>query len=217
MVVQLEDYCKKHPVTDEIRECYTRLLDDCLEEGDVSTYAYAYYGGNTIVQCDWKKAEQALLREFDPELDPPTGADWAANSLGYIYGSDRLGKPDYGKAFICFQYAANHGVTEATYKLSDLYRMGRGVRKDPEKAWEILSRLCQKTDRRHISGGKYADIMLRMGYCYRDGIGVAPDRVKAMKFFLDAKRGIEARMKRHPGYGDEVVARNIQAAIESVK
>ena len=220
MAAELEEYCKKNPVTEEIHDYYVHLLDELMETGnrnDINTYAYAYYGGNSIVPCDWKKSEQALLKLFDPDDDPPEGDEWAANSLGYIYGSNRLGKLDYEKAFVCFLYAANHGVIEATYKLSDLYRLGLGVRKDPEMAWAILNKLYQKTDKKHISRGKYADIMLRMGYCYRDGVGVAPDRETALKFFLDAKRGIEARLKKNPGYGDEVVARNIQAAIDSVK
>ncbi len=217
MAHSLEEYCRKHPVTDEIRKCYIRLLDECLEMGNSQICAYAYYGGNEIVGCDWHKAEQALLKEFDPDRDPPSGNEWAANSLGYIYGSDRLGKPDYQKAFICFLYAAGKGVTEATYKLSDLYRQGLGTRKDPEMAWTILNGLYRLTDKRRIAHGKYADIMLRMGYCYRDGIGVEPDPEKAMSFFLKAKRGIEERMKQHPQFGDETVARNIQKAIESIK
>jgi len=56
-----------------------------------------------------------------------------------------------------------------------------------------------------------------MGYCYRDGVGVEPDRKKAMDFFQKAKKGIEARQKKCPEYGDDVVARNIQTAIESVQ
>ena len=55
-----------------------------------------------------------------------------------------------------------------------------------------------------------------MGYCCRDGVGVEPDRDKALDFFLKAKRGIEARKRNNPRFGDDVVERNILAAIESV-
>ena len=56
-----------------------------------------------------------------------------------------------------------------------------------------------------------------MGYCYRDGIGVTPDRAKALDYFMKARRGIHARLKRDPGFGDETVAANIEKAIESAK
>ena len=54
-----------------------------------------------------------LLKLFELERDP-----YVANSLGYIYYSDRFGSPDYEKAFYYFDYAAGDGVVEATYKLS---------------------------------------------------------------------------------------------------
>ncbi len=220
MAETVEDYCKRHPVTDEIRAFYERLLEECRELGwpeSVATCAYAYYGGNAIVGCDWKKAEQALLTLYDPDKAPDQGVEWAANSLGYIYGSDRLGEPDYRKALICFSYAADHDMIEATYKLSDLYRVGLGTEKNPVKAWMLLSNLYSRTNKRRISEGKYADICLRMGYCYRDGVGVEPDSKKALCYFRKALRGIQARMKTNSEYGDEVVARKVRVALDSIK
>lgn len=220
MIPELEEYVKSHSVTDEIRSFYASLLKEGLDSGDpcaIKIYAYAYYGGNDIVPCDWQKAEQALRMLFDPEADPPCGDPSAANSLGYIYGSDRLGSADWEKAFRCFSYGAEHGSTESTYKLSDLYRKGLGVAQDSRKAWDLISKLYLQSDKRQITRGKYADIVLRMGYCYRDGIGVLPDKACALRYFLEAKRAIEARMKKHPGYGDTTVAQNIEAAIESIK
>ena len=219
MAESLIRYVKDHPATEEIREYYARILDLCLERGtqkDIAEYVYAYYGGNELVPCDWRKAEQALLKVYDPVWEPD-GAEWAANSLGYIYASNRLGEPDYQKAMKCFAWAAEGGYIEAAYKLSDGYRLGWTGEKDPQKAWEILSRLYKKTNKKKIAYGKYADICLRMGYCYRDGIGVKPDREKALDFFLKAQKGIEARKKAMDYYGDDVVTENIRKAIESVK
>ena len=183
---------------------------------DIERYAYAYYGGNGIVPCDWRKSEKALLCLFNPDEEPMQGYEYAANSLGYIYYSERLGEPDCEKAFKCFSCAAEHGVIEATYKLSDMYRKGDGTIQDKEKAWELLNQLWEHTDKRNISGGKYADIALRMGYCYRDGIGVPPDSDKALEFFIKAKQAIKARMKTHPGFGDASVAANIEKAITGI-
>ncbi len=42
MAKKLEKYSETHPVTDDIREFYIRILDDCLRNKDIGTYAYAY-------------------------------------------------------------------------------------------------------------------------------------------------------------------------------
>ncbi len=176
--------------------------------------AYAYYGGNKIVPCDWKKSEQALL-----QLEA-MGDSRAANSLDYIYYSNRLGAPDYEKAFYFFSKAAEAGVTEAKYKLADLYRNGHGVTKNEEKAFRMLKAVYDEQlvviqDRNFAC--HYADIALRMGYCYEDGAGVAQDYHKAREYFLRAKYAIEMRMLKHDCYGDSTVAHNIDAALNRIK
>ena len=220
VLTMIERLAEHSQISRPLRAYYERTLEQLFRAGDfrdIQRYAYAYYGGNGLVPCDWKKSEQALLCLFDPDADPPQGNHYAANSLGYIYYSNRLGKPDCEKAFRCFSFAAQRGSTEAAYKLSDLYRKGDGTPQNKEKAFALLSDLWHRADKRKISRGKYADIALRMGYCYRDGIGVAPDPETALDFFLKARRGLQARMKRHPGFGDETVMANIERAIASVQ
>ena len=56
-----------------------------------------------------------------------------------------------------------------------------------------------------------------MGYCYRDGVGVGIDRDKALECFEEAKEGIELRLKKYKGFGDEVVLKNSLEAIDSLK
>ena len=58
--------------------------------------------------------------------------------------------------------------------------------------------------------------MLRIGYCYRDGDGVERDIDKARECFYEAKEGIELRIKKHKGFGDEVVLRNVLKAIDGL-
>ncbi len=220
MLDDLEQFAKGHPVTEEIREYYDRLLEALLKRWDpdeIRRYAYTYYGGNAIAECNWEKSEQGLLKLFSLDDDPPKGDPYAANSLGYIYYSDRLGKPDYDKAFRCFSYAAEAGVIEATYKLSDMYRKGHGTVQDSEKAWNLLNELYSGLDPKHPAKNKYPDIALRIGYCYRDGVGVSRNNKRAKEYFLLAKNGIELRLKKHPGFGDEVVARNINKALEDIE
>ena len=210
----IEEYAKNNSVTEEMREYYVTTLEElCLtgDQNELKRKGYAYYGGNGVVRCDWKKSEEALLKLFELERDP-----YVANSLGYIYYSDRLGSPDYEKAFYYFDYAAGDGVVEATYKLSDMYRKGHGTEKNPEYAWKLLMQLYEWCNKKKKDKGKYPDIMLRIGYCYRDGDGVERDIDKARECFYEAKEGIELRIKKHKGFGDEVVLRNVLKAIDGL-
>ena len=223
LLVDLKNYAKRRPVTEEIREFYERLLEELYLKGeteDVVRYAYAYYGGNGIVPCDWKKSEEALLKLFDIDAEPPSGDEYAANTLGYLYYSNRLGSPDYEKAFKCFSYGARHGVPESIYKLSDMCRKGHGTEKDPEAAWKLLIGLYsryEKGNQDNLFYGKHADVALRIGYCYRDGIGVEQDLGKAYEFFKEAEEAIQLRLKEKPLFGDAYVAQHIQRALESLK
>lgn len=211
----IEKYSKYNSISDELKDYYINSMEELCKTYDrheLTRKAYAYYGGNKIVPCDWKKSEEALLLLYEKYND-----EFAANSLGYIYYSDRLGEPDHEKAFEYFSFASRHRVIEATYKLSDMYRKGHGTEKSPQTAWELISILYDLSDKKHKSERKYPDIALRMGYCYRDGIGVKKDLDKALEFFYEAKEGIEFRIKKNCGFGDEVVLKNIIKAINSIK
>ena len=213
MVSVMEDAALE--MTEEMRTFYRALLADPALDDDehmLHNRAYAYYGGNAYVSCDWKQSEQALLKYF-----AITGDAYAANSLGYIYYSDRLGAPDHEKALKYFSYAADHYITEATYKLSDMYRKGDGTPLRPRKAWLLISHLYKDLPKTDLSADKYPDIALRMGYCYRDGIGVNQNTSVALAFFLRAKEGIEQRIEENKEFGDETVLKNVLAAIESVR
>ena len=199
---------------------YASRLEDALASDNPALwrlYAYTYYGGNDFVPCDWKKSEKALLKLYGLRHNPRYRKDMcyeAANSLGYIYYSDRVGEPDYARAFKYFSYAAEHGMVEATYKLFDMISKGHGVVKDYSKAWQIISRLHSAIGEDEL---KYPDVALRMGYCYRDGIGVEVDRATALEYFVRAQNSLKHRLKNEPQFGDEVVMKNIKAAIESLK
>lgn len=123
----------------------------------------------------------------------------------YLVFGDDCEHRETENAFYYFDYASGHGVVEASYKLSDMYRKGHGTEPDPNKAWGLLMQLYEWCNKKKKDKGKYPDIMLRIGYCYRDGISVARDIDKARDCFNEAKTGIELRIKKHKGFGDEVV------------
>lgn len=217
IISYLEDVSFKEELTVDQRKAYVRFLDEMCAKGDtwaLEHKAYAYYGGNRIVPCDWKISEQTLL------LLERSGDTYAANSLGYIYYSDRLGEPDYDKAFFYFSKAAKAGIVEARYKLSDLYRKGHGTAKDPEKAFRMLKQVYAEqlaSIQDGYYGCKYADAALRMGYCFEEGSGCPQDCHKAHEYFLRAKYAIDMRILKSRGFGDDAVKRNIEDSLERIK
>lgn len=205
-----------HPVSDGLRALYIRLLDTPTrhsEEWRLYERGYAYYGGNKVVPCDWEKSAESLLAYYALHTDDQAEI---ANSLGYIYASDRLGKPDYEQAFRYFEEAAQNGSTEATYKLSDLYRKGLGTRPDHDKALALLKPVYEHEltlHRKGHYGSNLADIALRMGYCARDGIGRDVCLRDAYCLFMQAKNAIAVRRIKYDHFGDGTVENNIDRAL----
>lgn len=204
-------------VSDELKELYARLLDDLCDEEEewaIHRKAYAYYGGSELVSCDWKKSEETLLKLHELFGDP-----FAANSLGYIYYSNRLGNPDYSKAFHYFSIAADAGIVEATYKQADMIRKGHGTEKDPHKAFNILMSLYENQKEAFLDGYygcNFADVALRMGYCYENGDGVEKNTKTARRYYETAKNAILKRKESYRHYGDDVVEKNIDEALSRV-
>lgn len=216
VICRIQDYAKDFTVNEVQRKAYYQYLKQLCEKGDtwaLETMAYAYYGGNKILPCNWFQAEYWLLKLYK------RGNFSAANSLGYIYYSDRLGEPDYEKAFFYFSKAAEHNIIEAKYKLSDMYRKGHGTRKDEQKAWAILQELYDgqlKTIQEENFGCHYADIALRIGYCFEDGVGTEANRLKAYEYFERARYAIEMRILHSKHFGDDLVKLNIQRALQRI-
>lgn len=206
-------------LTDALRILYKRVMDtptETQEEWRLYHRAYAYYGGNGVVDCDWHKSAESLQQYYDRF---PQDREMVANSLGYIYYSNRLGKPDYDKAFSFFSEAAALGNMEAQYKLSDMYRKGHGTPVDGAKALQLLKPLYEQEldkHRRGNYGSKLADTALRMGYCARDGIGRERNLRDAYCLFMQAKNAILVRRAKKDHFGDGTVEANIDRALSEL-
>lgn len=213
-----EDMAANEGISDELHALCIKILNTPTEYSELwrcEYLGYGYYGGNALLPCDWKKSEESLLEFY--KLDSET-RKFTANSLGYIYASKRLGAPDYEKAFRYFEEAANAGVIEAQYKLSDLYRLGHGVAQDGEKAMALL-RSVYNYETMHANDGDVGhlpDAALRMGYCCRDGIGCTPSNEKAYTYFRQAEAALAQRMREGGSFGDETVLRNVRFALSEL-
>ncbi|MBR5619650.1 MAG: sel1 repeat family protein, partial [Clostridia bacterium] len=206
--------------TDDEMALWIRYVEDLCDKGSkTALYAKAYslYGGNRAYECDWCGSRDLLLKLMENDDNP-----FLANTLGYIfyYGRCTGGEPEYDKAFFYYNIGAAGGVYESRYKLADMYRHGYGVNKNERIASSIIGELYHE-NLKHIRNGhtdcKFADIALRMGNLYRDGVGMdEPDPDEAYRFYLEADFAIRQRLRDCNWYGDQSVAAGIGRSIDEI-
>lgn len=99
------------------------------------------------------------------------------------------------------------------YNLSDMIRKGHGTEKDPDKAFKMLQKVYNEqlaSIRDGFFSCNYADVALRMGYCYEDGAGCEQNYHLAHKYYIRAKYAIDMRVLRGGSFGDDVVKRALK-------
>ena len=73
------------------------------------------------------------------------GDGQAQYQLGVIYYEDHSIDQHYGKAFECFENAAEQGIVLAQTYLGSMYYSGQGVEQDTAKAKEWLKKACDSS------------------------------------------------------------------------
>ena len=206
--------------SEEIKLAYRISLDSMCAENDkaaLRTKAYACYGdGNAVYGQDWQSSMDCLLKLMEVDPNPQT-----ANTLGYMYYYGRCtdGVPEYDKAFYYFSIGAAGGYYESRYKLSDMFRHGYGVAKNPEASARLIWLLYDeqvKKIRNGEFGCNFADVALRAGNICKEGIDCYPNPDKAYFYYLQAQYAIRMRMMSEDYYGDQKVAKGIEEAIAEI-
>ena len=201
---------------DYTRSMFRKFTDELAAEGDfdaIKIKAYCLYGGNSVYPCDYK--ESARLLEI---LWKNFSFGYAADTLGYIHYYGRIdGKPDYEKAFFYFTVASAYNITEARYKLADMFLNGYYVAPNPPMAYQTYIKLYNET-RYYFEDGDYgcdfADCALRM----EKVLSLIPiQRVHKYKVLLEAKYAIEKRIKYNKEIGDDTVAASIKEKLAQAK
>ena len=185
---------KRH--TDEETKQYLSDLYQIADHGDFEALNYIgtmYYSGRILKQ-DYFKAKE-LYEKASKE-----GSTQALINLGYIYYYARCGgEPDYKKAYECFLRASKIGsydeMTEALYKLSDMYDNGYFVKRQRNKAFKIVEELYEKELDRYVDDGYsqfLGDLTIRMAKAYSSD-GIYTDLQKSLHYFCQALYLIEDR------------------------
>ncbi len=225
LLYSLKDNCSLNIASDEEAELYKKFAEELAEKGNkqgLLAVGYGCYGGDRVFPCDWKRAEECMLRLIDTVDYMPDQAFYA-NTLGYIYyyGRTTEGVPDYEKAYKYFSFAAFNRIYEAEYKVADMYYNGYGVPKSYDTARTIVSRLYEE-NLKYIQNGqfdcKFADIAFRMGnYCKDINNPYQSDFDEMLKYYYQADFAIRMRMKETNHYGDTKVAEAISNVLTETK
>lgn len=204
----------------DVKTIYRKALDSLCEGNDLGALrkkAYACYGkGNAAYGQDWKASQECLLKLMELDPNPET-----ANTLGYMYYYGRCtdGVPEYDKAFYYFSIGAAGWYYESRYKLADMFLHGYGVSKNPKVVWSIIWELYEEQLEKICNGGfqsNFADVALRAGNLYRDGINCYGSPDEAFYYYLQARYAIRMRMLSEDNYGDQSVAAGIEKAISEI-
>lgn len=200
-----------------IRELYVKTVNElAAADNPTALYqkAYACYGdGCAGFDQDWKASRDCLLK-----LEEIAPNSLYANTLGYIYyyGRCTQGTPEYDKAFYWFSVGAAGGNYESRYKLSDMFKTGKGCPEDPEIAGHLIWDLFNENLPHFCAGhspSKFADIALRAGNLEADGLYGMPDYDSAYAYYLMARLAIRMRRQACDYYGDAAVEHNIDDAL----
>lgn len=211
--------------SEELALLYKLFAEDLCEKGEkqgLLAVGYGCYGGNRVFECDWKRAEDCMLKLIETVEYMPDRAFYA-NTLGYIYYYGRCNNdiPQYEEAYKYFSFAAFNEVYEAQYKIADMYKSGYGVIKSVETANSIIWKLYEE-NRKYIANGefdcKFADIALRAGNSYRHDEDIEEsDFDEMLYYYMQADYAIRMRMKCSDYYGDSRVCSAIQNVLEETK
>lgn len=160
-----------------------------------------------------------LLRLIERSEDPDP---FWFNTLGYIYyyGRTTNGTPDYDKALKYYTTAAMFGVFEAEYKLCDMMMNGYGLPKSIRTAAKTLDRLYGETRdlfEREQFDCRFADVALRVGNMYAEGIGFDKDPENALSLLLQANFALQKRMENIDMYGDRTVKEHIDESLKKAR
>lgn len=207
-------------LSNECEKFYRVHLLECAEKNDshsMRTLGYEYYEGTNGFPLDMEKSLYWLEKYFKATGDPDV-----ARTIGYIYyyGRTTNGVPQGDKAFQYFAigHIAGH-YYEATYKLADCYLKGYGTPICHQAAYNLVNDIYDETMNYFLSGedSKFADVALRLGNYYKDGIYVEKNLHEAQAYYLEAKVAIKKRLENMEYVGDRSVAMAISKCLEGVE
>ena len=175
----------KSEVDPELGKKVLEYLDKAIEAGDdraMNNLGAMYYEGRVVEQ------DQAKAMEWYKKA-AAKGNSMSMLNLGYGYYYGHGIEKDMEMAYRMFTKAALLGQHEAIYKVGDMYANGFFVEKDEKAAFEMYGRAFA-ISKDHLSEKPaqqmYSSACLRLGRCFKDGVGTEKDLLAAEHFYAEA-------------------------------
>lgn len=173
----------------------TKLLPGCVADYLIEVYKDEIKDGNADAACDLgslyytgRCGKQDYAKAFEYyTISAKGGCRQAQENLGYCYYYGRSIEKDYEKAFHYFALGAFDGHICSLYKIGDMYRNGYYVEKNEKEAFRIYLR-CKDTMSEEAIPFVGADVMMRLGDCYFEGIGIESDYKCALSYYQSAEQ-----------------------------
>ena len=191
----------------------SELVGDDIDGEDALYYGACYYDEamEYIDPADHEKRVECFqAAELLYRHAAGRGNAQAYLSLGYVYSYDRCegrywqglaaaetgedgsrAYPHRERALECFSVAAEADITEACYKLGDMYKHGIGCDLDAAAAYKWYSRasnLAMKEESPVVLGS----VALRLGGCFEEGFGCEQSFSCALQMYGHAVTALDA-------------------------
>ena len=189
-------------VTPDIAQKIVTCYETCLEAGNLTAalnLGAMYYSGNLIPR-DFRKAVRYYEQATQSENVGTQLRAWT--NLGYCYYYGRDIPVDDEKAFNCYMHAAIQRFANALYKIGDMYRYGRFVRKDEQLALTFYE---QALDEVYERQPEYPDIALRIGECALYGIGMEKNIYTAFEMLTKAEATTYTKIRKRDPFAASVL------------
>lgn len=171
-------------VTPAIAQKIVRYYENCIDAGNLTAalnLGAMYYGGEFIPR-DFRKAIRYYEQATQSDDESTQIRAWS--NLGYCYYYGRDIPVDDEKAFNCYMRAAIQRDANALYKIGDMYRYGRYVKKDEQMAVLFYEQALNEV---YETYPEYPDIAKRIGECALYGIGMEKDIYRALEMLTKAE------------------------------
>ena len=165
--------------------------------------------------------EENVKSDIDPELGRKVleylgkaieaGNDQAMNLLGTMYYSSRVVEKDQSKAMEWYQKATEKGNALSMLNLGYGYYYGNGLEKNMEMAYKMFTKAAL------LGQQMYSSACLRLGRCFRDGIGTEKDLLAAEHFFAEAHYYFKVREANGDYFVEEGLKESKKALADILK
>ena len=206
----------KSDIDPELGRKVLEYLGKAIEAGNdqaMNLLGTMYYSGR-VVEKDQSKA----MEWYQKATEKGNALSMLNLGYGYYYGNGL--EKNMEMAYKMFTKAALLGQQEALYKVGDMFLNGYFVEKDEKAAFEMYGRTFA-IGKEHLDeeAGQqmYSSACLRLGRCFRDGIGTEKDLLAAEHFFAEAHYYFKVREANGDYFVEEGLKESKKALADILK